>query len=309
LVTGAVSLVHLSGIQRGSKLQNISTLLKVVLILLFIIAGLCFGERQPVSFAPSLHDLDYMSGAPFAVGLVFVLYSYSGWNAPTYIAGEVRDPQRTLPRSIIGALLVVMGIYLSLNAVFLLTTPMDMLAGKLDVGLIAGRQIFGEFGGRIVGFLICLGLVSAISSMTWIGPRVSMVMGEDLPILRFLSRKTRNGVPASALLLQLAVATLLLITNSFEGVLDFIQFSLTFCSFLTVLGVIVLRRTQPTLLRPYRTWAYPLPPLIFLSVTLLVMYYLLVERPVQSLAGLATMLAGLLVYAASTTASRRWSKE
>ena len=302
-----VSLVHLSGVQRGSKLQNISTLLKVALILCLIIAGLCLSERQPISFAPSLRDFDHMSGGPFAVSLVFVLYSYSGWNAPTYIASEVRDPQRTLLRSIIGALLVVMALYIFLNAVFLITTPMAEMAGNVDVGLIAGRYIFGEFGGRIVGALICLGLVSAISSMIWVGPRVSMVMGEDLPVLRFLSRKTRNGVPASALLFQVAVATLLLITNSFEGVLNFIQFSLTFCSFLTVLGVIMLRYTQPALPRPYRTWAYPLPPLIFLSFALFVMYYLLMERPVQSLAGLATMLAGLLIYAASQAASRRWS--
>jgi APA family basic amino acid/polyamine antiporter len=143
--------------------------------------------------------------------------------------------------------------------------------------------------------------------MTWIGPRVTMVMGEDLPVLRFLAHRTRGGVPARALALQLAVVNLLLLTNSFEGVLDFIQFSLTFCSFLTVLGVIVLRFTQPTLARPYRTWGYPLTPFVFLGVTLFVLYYLLIERPVQSLAGFAIMVSGLLVYALSRAASRRWS--
>jgi APA family basic amino acid/polyamine antiporter len=307
LVAWGVSLVHLSGIEAGSKFQNASTLLKVALIVVLIVAGLFYGERQPVSFAPSWQDLHYMSGAPFAVGLVFVLYSYSGWNAPTYIASEVRDPQRNLPRSIIAGLLVVMALYVGLNAVFLITTPMQAMAGKIDIAQIAGQHIFGEFGGRIVGALICIGLVSAISSMMWIGPRVSMVMGEDLPLLRVLSRKTRGGVPATALGFQLAVVTILLLTNSFEGVLDYIQFSLTFCSFLTVLGVIVLRFTQPELPRPYRTLGYPLTPLIFLGVTLFVMYFLLIERPVQSLAGFATMMAGLLIYAGSRALSQRWS--
>jgi APA family basic amino acid/polyamine antiporter len=307
LVTSAVSLVHLIGVEQGSRLQNISTFLKVALIVVLIVAGLCYAEHQPISFAPSAQDLHYLSGAPFAVSLVFVLYSYSGWNAPTYIASEVRDPQRSLPRSIITALLIVMTLYIALNAVFLITTPMQAMAGKIDIAIIAGQHIFGDFGGRIVGALICLGLVSAISSMMWIGPRVSMVMGEDLPLLRILSRRSKNGVPAVAILFQLSVVMLLLLTNSFEGVLDFIQFSLTFCSFLTVLGVIVLRYTQPDLPRPYRTIGYPVTPLVFLAVTLFVMYYLLVERPVQSLAGFATMVAGLLIYAASKAAWQRWS--
>ncbi len=187
------------------------------------------------------------------------------------------------------------------------------MAGQVDVALIAGQHIFGDAGGRIVGTLICLGLVSSISAMTWIGPRVTMVMGEDIPALRFLSRKTKNGVPAAAIIFQLAVVNLMLFTRSFEAVLEYIQFSLTFCSFLTVLGVIVLRYTQPGLVRPYRTWGYPVTPFIFLSVTLFMMYYLIQERPVQSIAGLATMLAGLLIYAISQkknwrTAALYWNR-
>ena len=183
-----------------------------------------------------------MTGAPFAVGLVFVMYAYSGWNAATYIAGEVRDPQRSLPRALlVAATLIVIALYVSLNAVFLYTTPVDKLAGQIDVAQIAGKHIFGDAGGSIVGGLICLGLISTISAMTWIGPRVTMVMGEDIPMLRVFSRKADNGAPTLAILFQTSVTTLLLLTQSFEAVLEFIQFSLTFCSFLAVLGVIVLR--------------------------------------------------------------------
>jgi len=294
-----VSLVHLSGLRQSSVLQNVSTALKVLLIVGFIAAGFAFGRPQPISFAPSAQDLGTIFSAPFAISLVFVMYSYSGWNAATYIINEVRDPERTLPRSLLVATLIVLALYVALNAVFLYTTPMDKMAGQINVAQIAGAEIFGDAGGRLVAALICIGLVSAVSAMVWIGPRVTMVIGEDLPGLRVFARTTSAGVPAPAILLQLAVVTLLLFTQSFEAVIDYIQFSLTVCTFLAVLGVIVLRWTQPELKRPYRVWAYPLTPIVFLLVTGFMMYYLITQRPLQSLAGALTMVAGLLVFAVS----------
>jgi APA family basic amino acid/polyamine antiporter len=298
-VTILVSLVHLSGTNRGSVLQNISTFMKLGLIAVLIVAGFVWGKPQNISFVPSAADAGYIAGAPFAISLVFVLYAYSGWNAATYIAGEIKDAHRSLPRSILGALLIVTGLYVALNAVFLYTTPLQELSGQLDVGLIAGRHIFGEAGGRLVAALICVGLVSSISAMMWVGPRVTMVMGEDVPLLRAFSKRSANGVPVSALLLQLAVVTALMLTQSFEAVLDFIQFALTLSSFLTVLGVIVLRYRQPDLPRPYKAWGYPVTPFIFLAVTAFVLAHLAVERPLQSFASFCTMLAGLLLYAIS----------
>ena len=188
-------------------------------------------------------------------------------------------------------------LYVALNAVFLHTTPIDKLSGQLDVARIAGSAIFGEIGGRIVGAMICIGLVSSISAMMWIGPRVMMTMGEDIPALQVFSRKSGQGAPAYAILFQLAVASLMLFTRSFEAVLDFIQFALLFCSFFTVLGVIKLRITQPDLPRPYRAWGYPVTPVVFLLVTLFMMYYLVVERPLQSFLGVLIMVSGLLIYA------------
>jgi APA family basic amino acid/polyamine antiporter len=135
--------------------------------------------------------------------------------------------------------------------------------------------------------------------MTWIGPRVTMTMGEDIPVLRLFARKSKNGVPTFAILFQLAVVNIMLLTRSFEAVLDFIQFSLTASSFLAVLGVMKLRYTHPDLPRPYRAWGYPVTPIIFLLVTGFMMYYLIVNRPAQSLAGFAMMLAGLAIYGVS----------
>ena len=298
-ITWLVSLVHLAGGHYGSTLQNVSTLIKIALIVVFIGAGFSVADPQPISFMPSAGEWHYLTGAPFAVSLVFVMYSYSGWNAATYIAGEVREPHKTLPRAMLVATSVVVLLYLALNAVFLYTTPMAEMAGHLDVARIAGQHIFGEAGGRIVAALICFGLISSISAMVWIGPRVSMAMGEDMPLLDVFARKTANGVPWVAILFQLAVVSVLLFTQSFEAVLDYIQFSLTFCSFLAVLGVIVLRLRHPGMARPYGTWGYPVTPLIFLGVTAFMMFYLLKERPMQSLAGLATILMGYVIYVAA----------
>jgi APA family basic amino acid/polyamine antiporter len=126
---------------------------------------------------------------------------------------------------------------------------------------------------------------------------VMMTMGEDIPAIKLFARKSGNGAPAYAILFQLLVATLMMLTRSFEAVLDFVQFSLLFCSFFTVLSVIKLRITHPELPRPYRAWGYPITPLVFLLMTGFMMYYLLTERPLQAFLGMLIMISGLVIYA------------
>ena len=296
-VVWAVSLVQLTGVKHSSNFQLVATILKVVLIVAFLVAGFAIGDPQPVSFAPSAAAFSQVLSAPFAISLVFVMYSFSGWNAATYIIGEMRMPERNLPRAMLAGTLVVLVLYVALNAVFLHTAPIDRLAGQLDVARISGNFIFGETGGRIVGAMICVGLISSISAMMWIGPRVMMTMGEDVPALRVFAKRSNNGAPVYAILFQLTVASLMLFTRSFEAVLDFIQFALLFCSFFVVLGVIKLRITHPDLPRPYRAWGYPVTPVVFLLVTGFMMYYLLTHRPLQSALGTLVMISGLLIYA------------
>ncbi|MCP4615936.1 MAG: amino acid permease [Bradyrhizobium sp.] len=296
-VVWTVSLVQLTGIRHSSTFQMVATILKVVLIVAFLACGFVIGTPQPVSFAPQSADFSYVLSAPFAISLVFVMYSFSGWNAATYIIGEMKLPERNVPRAMLFGTLIVLALYVGLNAVFLHTAPIDELVGKVDVARISGSHIFGELGGRIVGGMICIGLISSISAMMWIGPRVMMTMGEDIPALKIFARRSSNGAPAYTILFQLAVASLMLLTRSFEAVLEFIQFSLLFCSFFAVLGVIVLRFTRPDLPRPYRAWGYPFSPLVFLLVTGFMMYYLLTTQPKPSLLGLLIMISGLLIYA------------
>jgi len=291
-----VTLIHMTGVNVASRFQNTATWLKVTLILVFIAAGLCVKEGQPVSFLPMAGDWKLITSAPFAVSLVYVMYAYAGWNASTYIVGEVSNPGRTVPLSVAIGTVLVSGLYVALNLVFMHVAPISELAGKLDVGHVAANHIFGADGGRIMSGLICLGLVSSISAMTWVGPRVAMVMGEDVKLMAPLAVKSKSGVPVAALLFQLAVVVVLLLTASFEKVLTYVQFSITLCSFLAVIGVMVLRFTQPDLPRPYRTWGYPVTPLLFLAISAWMMYFIMKDRPTESLYGLGTLLLGLLIY-------------
>src|SRR5438034_4629946 len=296
VVVWVVTLFHLRNLQIGSAFQNLWTIVKLLLIGALIAAGFLIEPKQEITFLPQSGDTGWIFSGAFAVALVYVMYSYSGWNASSYIIGEVKKPEKNVPRSLLAGTLIVIVAYVLLNAIFLATTPQDEMRGQLEVGLIAGKHIFGTNGGRVAGAVICLGLVSAISSMTWIGPRVSMSMGEDHWLLRWLGRKNTQGIPTSAIVLQLLIVNLLLLTRSFQSVVQYTQFSLLLCSLLTVLGVIVLRMTRPELARPYRVWVYPLPPIIFATITIWMMFYLLRWKTTESLAGLATALVGLLLY-------------
>jgi APA family basic amino acid/polyamine antiporter len=291
-----VAVFHLRNLRIGSAFQNIWTLTELLLIGVFITAGFLLQPKQPIALLPTHNDIAPIFGAPFAVALVYVMYSYSGWNAATYITGEIRQPGRNLPRALFVGTALVVVIYVLLNGVFLAAAPQDELSGQLEVGLIAGRHIFGANGARVVGAVICIGLVSAISSMTWIGPRVTMSMGEDHWLLRWLGRKNNEGVPTYAIGLQLLITTLLLLIGSFEFVVIYIQFSLLLCSLLTVLGVIVFRTSHPEIARPYRVWAYPLPPLVFAAISIWMMVYLLRSHLVESFFALVTMSAGFALY-------------
>ena len=304
IVVWIVAIFHLPTLRVGSAFQNVWTLVKLLLIAALIAAGFLVAATQPITFLPQHGDTMSIFSGGFAVALVYVMYSYSGWNAASYITGEIKDPARNVPRSLLLGTGVVILLYVLLNAVFLATTPRRELTGQLEVALIAGRHIFGERGGRVVGAIICLGLVSAISSMTWIGPRVTMAMGEDHWLLRLLGQKNAHGVPIPAIILQLVVVNLLLLTRSFELVVVYIQFSLLLCSLLTVAGVIVLRVRRPQIARPYRVWLYPLPPLLFCAITVWMMIYLLQSHPAESLAGLGTSLLGLLLYFATASRTR-----
>ena len=303
-IVWAVALFHLGNLRLGGVFQNLWTIVKLLLIGALITAGFIVELKQGITFWPQAGDTMSIFSGAFAVALVYVMYSYSGWNASSYIIGEVKRPEKNVPRSLLAGTFIVIAAYVLLNAAFLATTPQEEMRGQIEVGLIAGKHIFGANGGRLVGAVICLGLVSTVSSMTWIGPRVTMSMGEDHWLLRLLGRKNKHGVPTNAIVLQLLIVNLLLLTQSFADVVRYTQFSLLICSLLAVIGVMVLRFTHPKITRPYRVWVYPLPPIVFSVITIWMMIYLLRSHAVESLAGVATALLGLLLYFCAKRPSR-----
>jgi APA family basic amino acid/polyamine antiporter len=280
----------------GSRFQIGSTVLKILLVFIVILAGCLAGNMESVSFAPKAGDGDLIASAPFAVSLIYVMFAYAGWNASVYVAGEVKNPSITIPLSVgIGTAIVTI-LYLGVNSVFILTTPMPEMAGKVEVALVAAPRLFGAGGTQIMAALICVSLVSTISAMMWIGPRVMMVMGEDLRGLRWLAGRSANGTPVHATLAQFALVNLLIVISDFEQVLTGAQVLLQLCSFLTVLGVIVLRRSNPALPRPYKAWGYPATPLIFLILSGWMLWHTIGSKPVESAVGLAVAATGMLLY-------------
>ncbi|MDQ6913705.1 MAG: amino acid permease [Verrucomicrobiota bacterium] len=300
-VVWLTTLVLLLDLRLGSAFQIGSTLLKTTLLLVIIGAGLLVRQTQPVSFLPVAGDASLIVSAPFAVSLFWVMYAYSGWNASTYITSELRNPTRDILISVgVGTTLVAV-LYVALNVVFLRTTPAAEMIGKPEVAFVAATHIFGATGGKIMAAFICLGLISTVSAMMWIGPRVTATMGEDFHALRGLATRSQRGIPVNALVLQFVIVNIMLLSATFQSVVNYVQFSLTLCSALTVAGVFVLRWRRPELPRPYKVWGYPLTPLIFLAISGWMLLHLLANPATRlpSLLGLGTTLLALVIYFAS----------
>ncbi|TGE20255.1 amino acid permease [Hymenobacter aquaticus] len=288
--------VHAASSKAGSRLQVVVTAVKVAVLVVFIGAGWLVAAPQPIAFLPQAPDWQQLLSPAFAVSLIYVSYAYSGWNAAVYLTGEVADPQRNLPRILLAGTAVVLLLYVGLNFVFLYGTPIPRLAGQLEVGYVAASQIFGPAIGRLMGAVIAVLLVSTVSSMIFAGPRIIQVMGEDLPALRGLAVVSRNGIPVRALLLQTFLTLVFILTSTFEQVLLYAGFILSLFTFLTVLGLFVLRVRRPDLPRPYRAWGYPVTPLLFLALSGWTLVFILRDKPTESLYGLATLAVGAGVY-------------
>jgi APA family basic amino acid/polyamine antiporter len=289
-----VTLFHLRDLRISSVFQIFFTLLKIGLVI-FLSLSLLGTSGAPPQASPAWGH--HILSPPFAVALMFTLYAYSGWNAATYILDEVRTPARDIPRALAAGTLLVMFLYLTLNYAFLHAAPMEEMAGQINVAQVAAASAFGSLGGKMVAGIIALGLVSAISAMIWAGPRVAMVLGEDYPrTFGWFTLRNAAGIPVRSVLAQSALTLVLLATSSFEQILVYTQFALLACSFLAVLGVMVLRVTQPDLPRPFRIPLYPLPPLLFLAISGFAMAYTAIVKPLEALFGLLTLVAALLVY-------------
>lgn len=286
-----VALVHSLNLKSSSRFQNVTTLLKLVLISGFILIGF-FMPVEP-------NALDYSSSwqgevllPVFAISLVYVTYSYTGWNAAAYVVEEIKDPGKNLPKALIRGTLIVTVLYILLNWMFLAHAPVEAMVGKVEVGQVVATNVLGKAGGQVISLAIALFLISSISAMVWVGPRVSLVMAEDYSLWRFLLKKNANGIPVRAIWFQTAVSLIMIWTGTFEAVLLYCGFILQLFSALTVAGVFFIDRSSLS----YRNPTHPWLPVFFLIISIWVLAFLLYDKPFESILGLSNLVVGYGTY-------------
>jgi APA family basic amino acid/polyamine antiporter len=293
----ALSVLHAVHVRVGERVQDAITWLDLGLVVLLAGAGLALGRVERVADAggPSLGAL--ARSGDLAVGLVWVSFSYSGWNAAAYVAGEVQNPGRTLPRALFGGTAAVVLAYLALNAALLASAPPAVLAGEVDVAQVAARHLLGAAVAPFVSAVVALGLATTVGALMVTGPRTYERMGADHPRLSVLTASRRRRGPVRAIGLQTGVAVALAATATFDALLTYIGFTLALSSALTLLGVFVLRRREPALARPYRTWGHPWTTGLAIALSVWMAGHTLARRPIAALVGLGTVAAGLGLYA------------
>ena len=282
----------------SAGLQDSFTLIKIILIIGFCGAAFFLTPNpQSLTILPQASDGAIMTSASYAVALIYVSYAYTGWNAATYISGELASPQKSLPKILIVGTLVVTALYVMLNAAFLYAAPMADMKGEVEIGYIAAQNIFGENGARIAGAMLALLLISSVSAMTISGPRALQVLGEDIKTFRWFSRINGSGLPYNAIIFQSLVAITFIMTASFKTIIIFAGSMLAFNSFLTVMGLFVLRYKHKAIERPYAAFAYPVTPLLYLVITGFTLVFVIQDNPVSAWVGLGVIGFGLALYA------------
>ena len=293
----ALTAAHCTNHQRSGETQTGFTALKILLIVGFSLAAITLSPAEsPVEFLWTPDTTIAMGSSAFAVSLIYVNYAYSGWNAATYISGELANPQRSLPWVLGVSTTVVAALYCLLNFVFLSVAPIEAMAGKVEVGVIAARYAFGAELGVFMGALLALLLISTISAMILAGPRVLSRIGQDYPRFAALARENQDGIPVTAIALQSGVALLFLWTASFEQILIFSGATMALNTFATVAGLFVLRWRQPSLKRPFRVSLYPVTPMVFLAITGWTLVYIVLQRPIEALISGVIIASGAVFY-------------
>jgi len=293
IVIVALALLHAREVHIGSRFQTLITITKVTLILTFIGAVFLASPKADQSDLVNLNG-SFLLSAPFAVVLVFVSFAYAGWNAAAYIATELKDPARTLPRSLVLGTVIVTILYFLLNLSYLLVVPAESLSGVDQVGFLVASKLWGPDAGSIVSMLIALTLLCPISSMLMVGPRIAEAMARDGFLPQWLSRLNRRHVPARAIALQAGIAPLIAVTFSFDTLLLYIAFTLNIFSALTVLSLFRLRREGRAKVKI--CIGYPITPLIFLGFTIWMTVWSIREVKAAALAGVITLASGFVLY-------------
>jgi APA family basic amino acid/polyamine antiporter len=294
--------IHMRGVRGGIRFNDWITLFKLSGIILIVLATVLVGKGH-------MSNLTYVSAAyralgpadrwgAFANSLIFVMFCYSGWNASAYVAGEIKDPCKNLPRSLMMGTAIVVVLYLALNAVYFYGANVDALANKVEVGVISANALFGKAGATLVTTVLSISLLASASAMTIAGPRVYYALGRDFSPFRIFARTTSDtGAPAFSLLLQGVITSAMIISGRVDQIQQYVGFTLTLFASIAITCVVVLRYRRPQMNRPFKAWGYPFTPFLFLTISVWALIWNFRGRPVESMLALGTVvLGGVLFY-------------
>jgi APA family basic amino acid/polyamine antiporter len=289
------TIIHYRGIKTGTLIQNLLTLLKVALIVFLLLAGFLSGKGDLNNFGiGSGVASDFGGWKTIGLSLMWIMFAYSGWNASTYLGAEIKNPDKILPRSLLAGTGIVVLIYLAMNVLYVYSIHPEEMKGVISVGGLAMGNLFGKSADTLFSLLIAFALFSSLSAFIIIGPRVYYSMAKDgLFFQSVASIHPKYQVPSNAIILQGIIAVILALSGTFEQVLTYMGFALGIFPILTVLGVIKLRRDQPTALR---LAGFPFTQIIYVSAGILILVLSFLERPIESSIATFTVIVGIPAY-------------
>ncbi len=294
LLMAAVTVIHTRNLKASSKFQLASTLFKIGVMVTVILSGLAISGQTGVSFHIGNDYFPELKSEAFAIALIYVTYSYSGWNAAAYISEEFKHPRKSLPLALVGGTLMVTILYTLLQFVFLKHAPVPELAGKVEVGEIAAARMFGPSAGKLFGIIISALLISSISAMVWVGPRVTSSMAAQHPLWEYFAVQP-GKIPKRALWLQFLLGVILVLTGTFEQIMVYCGVLLTLSTMLVVFSVFRLR-LKTGHRAGYRSPLFPVFQILYLLLSAWMIVYTVVNHPYETLLGSSNLLVGVLTY-------------
>jgi APA family basic amino acid/polyamine antiporter len=287
--------IHVRGVGPGRIVGNVLAALKVSALVVFIAAGLTVGTGSAANLQTAAGPV---SPASWLLALVPVMFTYSGWNAASYVAEEIRDPDRNVPLALAMGTIAVVAIYLLLNVLYLYVFPVGSLAAiKGSILDVIAERLLGARAGNIMGVVSIVSLAASISAMTIAGPRVYYAMARDGMFLPGAARvHPRYGTPALSIVAQSVWSGLLVLSGSASALGRYTGFAVVLFAGTAVLALFVLRSREPAAPRPFRALGYPAAPAVFVVASLLIVANAIYRDPVPSGAGVVIILAGIPIY-------------
>jgi APA family basic amino acid/polyamine antiporter len=295
-VIAFLSVINYLGVKEGTLFQGIVTVMKIAAFAGFIVCGLAFGRGDAAHFAP-VGPAGTSFGA-LVLAMVAMLWAYEGWNNITFTAGEIRDPQRNLPLSLVLGMAAVTLVYVAMNVLYLYAMPIGDMFATPRIGEAAAARLFGGWGARAMSMAVLVSVFGCISATVISGPRVFYAMARDGLFFRRLAEiHPRFHTPGRAIVFQGIWSAALCLSGTYTSLYTFVVFAAVLFYALAGASVIVLRVRHPEWPRPYRTWGYPWTPLLYVGVCVVVLVSTLVTQPKESGIGLAILALGMPAYA------------